>query len=312
MNTNARSLINKFSDFVSLTTTYSPHIVGVTETWLHDEICDSEISPPGFNVVRSDRKDGRRGGGVALFLRSDLNFSVLEGPRELETVWCKVNLHKKTLLIGVFYRPPGSAATDLHTLSNFMNAHNASSANVILMGDFNAPGITWPSLSVSGHNVLLCKELVDLSLSFGIKQIVDCSTRGAAVLDLVFVSACFPDDQYECEVVDGLSDHKAVLVSISLSVPASNYIYTTFHDFNRADDDSITDVLCNSFEQFEQLNASCDVNALVSFFQDIVLRCIRSFVPLKTKKQNPTVPWMTRELLHMSRRISRLTPKACG
>ena len=44
--------------------------VAVTETWLHSDIFDAEVTHdfPGYSILRCDRV-GRQGGGVALYLR---------------------------------------------------------------------------------------------------------------------------------------------------------------------------------------------------------------------------------------------------
>ncbi len=41
-------------------------IIGVTETWLHDELKDHEVSLPGSVLFLQDRPSSKRGGGVAL------------------------------------------------------------------------------------------------------------------------------------------------------------------------------------------------------------------------------------------------------
>lgn len=64
LNLNARSIVNKFPDLLALLSVYSPDIVGITETWLHDGIFDSEFTPPGYIAVRTDRQIGKEGGVV--------------------------------------------------------------------------------------------------------------------------------------------------------------------------------------------------------------------------------------------------------
>ena len=48
--------------------------VATTETWLNENVLDSEITHnfKGYSIIRSDRKR-RQGGGVALFIREDLS-----------------------------------------------------------------------------------------------------------------------------------------------------------------------------------------------------------------------------------------------
>lgn len=74
-----------YPNFLCLVSTHSPHIVGATELWLHDNIHDSEITPTGFTVFRTDWQRGK-GEGVALFLQSDLQFSVHPSPPDTESV----------------------------------------------------------------------------------------------------------------------------------------------------------------------------------------------------------------------------------
>ena len=44
----------------------------ISETWLDDSISDAEIQMSNFEIFRSDRL-GRQRGGVALYLRKNLN-----------------------------------------------------------------------------------------------------------------------------------------------------------------------------------------------------------------------------------------------
>lgn len=75
MNLNARSILPKSTEFAGIATAYYPHVICVTETWLHDSVLDCEFTPPNYIVVRCDRSCGR-GGGVALFFRSDVSRSI--------------------------------------------------------------------------------------------------------------------------------------------------------------------------------------------------------------------------------------------
>ncbi|XP_049514281.1 uncharacterized protein LOC119432614 [Dermacentor silvarum] len=86
INVNARSVLNKTHSLEALVIDHEPDIAVITETWLHKNIPDSEITPPGYTLVRRDR-DGR-GGGVALLVKRNIVFSPLEVPacKELERV----------------------------------------------------------------------------------------------------------------------------------------------------------------------------------------------------------------------------------
>ena len=104
---NARSLLPKLADVCTLVVEFNAAIVCVTETWLDDSVMDSEIELSGYVVQRKDHK--RSGGGVCMYVRSDLVFN----PRpelstaQLETLWIEILLPKtKPVLVCVCYRPP--------------------------------------------------------------------------------------------------------------------------------------------------------------------------------------------------------------
>ena len=103
LHANVRSLSSKLSKIRSLLTRTRTSIFAATETWLDSTIGDGEIAVPGFNVIRRDRD--RNGGGVALFVKSNLSFN----PRpdlsidHAESLWVEILLPKtKGILVGVF------------------------------------------------------------------------------------------------------------------------------------------------------------------------------------------------------------------
>lgn len=50
-------------------------LVGITETWLNQDIGDSEISLPGYDLFRHDRPVNREVGGVMLYVKNQLRTS---------------------------------------------------------------------------------------------------------------------------------------------------------------------------------------------------------------------------------------------
>ena len=84
MHLNVRSLADiKKVDMIKLQFRNSgAHLIGLSETWLKDEIPDSLLRIEGYNISRLDRaelrEDGtrKRGGGVAVYCRDD-NFQII-------------------------------------------------------------------------------------------------------------------------------------------------------------------------------------------------------------------------------------------
>ncbi len=77
---NAGFLMNKFGELNNLTSLSHVYIIGVTKTWLHDEIKDHEVSLPGNVLFRQDRPFSKRGGGVALYVKSNLRPQLMTSP----------------------------------------------------------------------------------------------------------------------------------------------------------------------------------------------------------------------------------------
>lgn len=84
---------------------HDPYILVITETWLHADVSDAEITPPGYTVIRKDR--GRRGGGVTVMIKSNISFTILPVESTIESVLIKTKLSSHTVFIGGVYRPPG-------------------------------------------------------------------------------------------------------------------------------------------------------------------------------------------------------------
>jgi len=126
-----------------------PDILLAVETKLDGSVQSSEFLPPHFIPSRHDRK--RDGGGVLIATRDNIIAEpLLEFDTDCELRWVKIHLDAaKTLIVGVFYRPPDSSTQCLHALNTSINNVRAKFPEAILMlgGDFNLPGTDWSSLT---------------------------------------------------------------------------------------------------------------------------------------------------------------------
>lgn len=130
-----------------------------------------------------------------------------------------------------------------------------------------------------------------------------CGTS-SSILDLVFVSPRLVSSLVRCEVEEGLSDHKTVVISLKATadIPRANS-KNLILDFQAADDVGILDFLKQSLDQFLILyHSEASTDELWSTFADIVHQCIERFVPKRHKIVNKKSPWMTREIKHIKRK----------
>ena len=101
---NVRSVLHKISELRILFSRKSLAVIAFTETWLNDSINDEEINIDGYKVVPRDRTS-RSGGGVCLYVRSDIAFNInIDIPiDDTESIWINVLLQDKNQLLWVFY-----------------------------------------------------------------------------------------------------------------------------------------------------------------------------------------------------------------
>nr|VZH96736.1 unnamed protein product [Spirometra erinaceieuropaei] len=165
---NAQSLISKLDELKLCLAELSPDVLAVTETWLSGNISDNEVALPEYQIYRRDREH-RQGGGVVVYVNDGLAVSdnTTKYACSKEAVWLTIKATGSPCLdILTVYRPPRTdriADTQLlEQLEKF-----SSRPNIMIMGDFNAPGTNWNTLQASGPKSafdyrLLSKTLKEL------------------------------------------------------------------------------------------------------------------------------------------------------
>lgn len=141
---NAHSLVNKLSSLQSFIYSSNLTIFCCTETWLSDSIYDNEIIPTGFLIVHKDRSS--RGGGVLVVIRDTILCTSISSPSDIEVVTVAVGAPVNTLLCTV-YTPPASSDAYHTSLTRYLTSLCSNYKQIILVGDFNFPGVNWSSLT---------------------------------------------------------------------------------------------------------------------------------------------------------------------
>ena len=94
-------------------------------------------------------------------IRNDLKSVVKSKLNEFKTgmiehVWCEVQTEQddKLAVVGCIYRPPNSKEEDDIRLIELINyvENECKNQQILVMGDFNYPGIDWSSASTNGSN----------------------------------------------------------------------------------------------------------------------------------------------------------------
>ena len=87
---NARSILPKLACLCAEAVANNPSIICIVETWLSENISDSEISIENYQIARLDRN--RHGGGVLMYIHNSLSWEILQrGPNDLELMALSVS-----------------------------------------------------------------------------------------------------------------------------------------------------------------------------------------------------------------------------
>lgn len=111
-------------------------IIAVTETWLKE---GETATLPGYTVASMPRPSSSRGGGVALFIKNEIDFDILPknsvSTPSAETIFVQI---KRGIAVGVVYRPPSSAVNEfICAMEYLMTSLITSQVPVVACGDFN-------------------------------------------------------------------------------------------------------------------------------------------------------------------------------
>jgi len=176
---------------------YKVDVAVITETHFKAKHSDSVIGIDGFTVFRRDRI-GRRGGGVALYVRSSIQSSVWTysaDNRTYELHWVRVG----STFIAALYHPPVPKYNQ-NDLLDYIEAcveelsRDFPTAPIVIAGDLN---------QLPDH---------DIVERTGPTHIVHQPTRGVNILDRILISD--PQLYSNVRVVASVvkSDHKAIVL----------------------------------------------------------------------------------------------------
>ena len=175
--------MNKLLWLEAVVEAMSPDIIGITESWCNERVLEAEMELVGYNLFREDRKGGMRGGGVLLYVKSELRSVTFKTISIGEHVCCRILVENNNdLIVGIVYR------SDNHGLNMDTNEsarqliRELQPHNFLLMGDFNYPDIDWVNNDgVRPNSRMFLECLEDGFLTQHIKE----PTRGQACLDLI-------------------------------------------------------------------------------------------------------------------------------
>ena len=265
-----------------------PDIIAITESWTHADIYDAEVEMDGYKLYRQDRTDTHqgRGGGVLLYVTQKISSVAVECPViYTNSIWADIITSGGKTRIGVVYRSPNSTEENNSMMYEVLE-EMTSTTSVIILGDFNLPGLNWDDMSADTDS----QPLLEWALDKGYTQHVDFPTRENNILDLIFTSE--PDMVEESQVCGKLgdSDHDMIIAHLTLSVAKMDN-HRRVPIFQRMKRNRLRRILQNA--DWDSL-LSGDTEGAWAAFKQFYNEAVESCLPYKTIGEKKKPMWMTR------------------
>ncbi|KAI8488363.1 hypothetical protein Bbelb_339590, partial [Branchiostoma belcheri] len=185
-----------------------------------------------------------------------------------------------------------------------------NSDNVIILGDFNTPGIKWDTTVADNSQAYTgqAEKLLNLMDNHGLFQTVQEPTRNGNLLDLVLVNN--PNIIEKTTVVPGISDHDMVLVDVNLALKQNRKPKRKVYIRTKADEPAIKKDLTDYATNFHKRTQDMSVTQKWSDFKDKMKDTMNKHIPSKITSSRYNLPWFNRNLRRHCRKKQRLYNKA--
>jgi hypothetical protein len=261
-------------------------LIAVSESWFKTKHTNRQVSINGYRVIRADRGGGRRGGGVALYLREGMRYKVIARSTPSSVVdYLFIELRLPyPLLVCVIYNPPNINGFSIYgtELEPLISQYN----DILVLGDFNH------DVSKSENRVV--KFLEDLNnLNLRVYSSFPTNFQGQpSCIDL------FVTNRPECVELFSQIDlpgipttHDLIYGSYSLpNIPDPEELPKFFRDYKNIDMESLLNDVKNL--DWSDLFAAHDINTKLRIFNSFILDLFDRHVRLKRfKPVNRVNPW---------------------
>ncbi|GAB0176173.1 calcium-independent phospholipase A2-gamma [Grus japonensis] len=257
---------------------------------------DWSVGMEWHRLFRKDRQ-GRRGGGVALYVNDqlecmELHLGMDEEPTESLWVRIKGRAGAGDIIAGVCYRPPDQGDRADEALYRQTGAASCSQA-LVLMGDFNHPDICWRDNAAEHKQSRKFLECVDDNF---LLQVIEELMRRGAMLDLILTNKEGLVGDVKLKGSLGCSDHEMVEFRILRAARRVCSKLTTL-DFRGADFGLFRDLLGRI--PWDKALEGRGAQDSWFIFKGHLLQAQERCIPTKRKSSKNTKrpPWMNKELL---------------
>ena len=301
---NVRSLYPKVEEIRKFVKTYNFDIFIANETWLDESFSDRDVEIPNYDVIRRDRN--RQGGGVCIYVKSDMKYNVLNGYGvDLESVWISIVIDVDKFVIGTIYRPPSAVKNYDEKILDVLEKLTVANDHVILLGDLNVD-----CLQRNMSNTNFIKSLSDL---FQMTQLVEEATREtltcASLLDVILTTS--PSFHSKTSVLKtSMSDHYCVHTELKKELKLSTkHKLVTFRNFKKFDRNLFLKDVETAINELSNYNGN--LQELWNKFKRNFIEISDRHAPMVTHRlKDRKNPWITHEIVQLMYQRDHVKQKA--
>jgi len=283
----------------------------LTETWLSDDISNSELGFEGYLIFRCDRNERTsnctRGGGSLIDVKKELRPTLITTPYDTcEHVFFRLTLPSEfSVFLAGIYLPPGANhfvyESHVEALDVVWRSNNYDLG--LVCGDFNLPNVNWPvsdsGLVYSGTITNKVRVVGDLFSLLHFVQKNQILNNIGSLLDLIFTSN---ESTQVLQAADTLVPCDVYHPALSISCPFPSVrsmldAQHTYYDYKNGN----YDMIIQRLEKIVWDNA-LDVGSVdqtADFLQETLLDCIREHVPRRSFRNSTFPKWVSSNLKNL-------------
>ena len=293
---NITSLPNHIDELRVLLADKPIYVLSINETRLDDLVADSDVYISGYEIVCRDRSiNGRFGGGVCFYIRTNNNYSLRSDLSidQLENLSVEIRKpNSKPFLISTWYRPPNSTVEIFTYFEALVGKLHSENLEYYIIGDMNCN--LAPDQLDNNANIL--SSIADI---YGMHQLIidptRCTASSSTLIDLIYTNS---PDRVVCSGVShiSISDHSLVYAfrKLSIEFPSRGHNTVTYRKLNFNSDRFCNDIF---LQNWDDIYCHDNPNDMWDAWKKLFFSCVDKHAPLRTKHvRSCKSPWITLHL----------------
>lgn len=292
--------VNKFDNVLEFIGSLKSdvHILAISETFIQSQN-SLVFNINNYSSIFSCRDD-RTGGGLAVYIRNDIEYSVMKkdnGLYPFQFIQIKLSRFIGTKVCAI-YRPPGSDVVSFfNCLENFLSGNRKT--DNILVGDINIPVNKTENCVIDYMNLLMSHGLLVTNTNV---------TRSASgnILDHAVSSFLNIKNVFNSTIYSNISDHNFLY---------SNFCFASKHINKKLEIKTIkfdkVNVKFDNFlhsTSFNTSNPNICIEAIVTKYNKL-LDQFTTIKNVEIKLKNTVCPWITYDIWQMIRKKNKILKK---